>query len=522
MKALLPSVLFTAIAATFSAQAATPPDTLVIAQSIDDTSSFDPAQGFELTTVQAFNNIYQRLVQSDPNNPIDLKPTLAASWETGKDNRSLTFTLSPKATFASGNPLTADDVIFSLSRVVKLNLEPSFILTQLGWTDKNVDTFLTKIDDQHVKVSWTPDVSPSFVLSLLSAPVSSIVDSKLVKANASADDLGHQWLSNHSAGSGPYQIRNYIPHEVVILSANPTSPEGAPKLKTILIKNVPDPAARRLLIEQGDADMARNLGSDQMAALAGKKGVKPLAIPYASLYFMQFNAKASPALGNPAFWEAARYLFDYNHIAHDLMKDQFQVHQAFLPEGYLGALNDTPYTYDPAKAKAILAKAGLTNVSFTLSTANQPPYLDIAQALQASFAQGGVTVKLDPGLSSQISTKVKSHNYDAYMSSWGPDYFDPNTNASAFAFNPEDGSKTLAWRANWSIPALNKLTLAAIAEPDQAKRVADYRQLQLEVQKNSPFVIGLQAKSLIAVRDNIKGYVQGINPDMVFYSKVTK
>lgn len=75
-----------------------------------------------------------------------------------------------------------------------------------------------------------------------------------------------------------------------------------------------------------------------MAALKGKPGVKPLAIPYASLYFLQFNAKASPALGNPAFWEAARWLFDYKGIADDLLKGQFQSHQAFLPDGYLGAL----------------------------------------------------------------------------------------------------------------------------------------------------------------------------------------
>ena len=58
----------------------------------------------------------------------------------------------------------------------------------------------------------------------------------------------------------PYKIRTYVPHEVVVLDANPGSPEGAPTLKTILIKNVPDPAARRLLIEQGDADIARNRG----------------------------------------------------------------------------------------------------------------------------------------------------------------------------------------------------------------------------------------------------------------------
>ena len=110
------------------------------------------------------------------------------------------------------------------------------------------------------KISWSENVSPAFVLSLLSAPVSSIVDAKEALAHQQGDDLGHQWLNSHSAGSGPYKIRTYVPHEVVVLDANPGSPEGAPTLKTILIKNVPDPAARRLLIEQGDADIARNTG----------------------------------------------------------------------------------------------------------------------------------------------------------------------------------------------------------------------------------------------------------------------
>ena len=102
MKVLVPSLLFLAVAASVNAQAATPANTLVIAQSIDDVVSFDPA-GFELTTVQSFNSLYQRLIQSDPHNPIDLKPTLASSWQAGADNRSLTFSLRPDAKFASGN-----------------------------------------------------------------------------------------------------------------------------------------------------------------------------------------------------------------------------------------------------------------------------------------------------------------------------------------------------------------------------------------------------------------------------------
>lgn len=522
MKTFVPSVIALALAGSFAVQAATPPDTLVIAQSIDDASSFDPAEGFELTSVQAFTNLYQRLVQSDPRNPTDLQPTLATAWQPGSDNRSMTFTLRDGAKFASGNPLRPEDVIFSLSRVVKLNLDPSFILTQLGWTKENVDAQLVKVDDKQVKISWTADVSPTYVLSLLAAPVSSIVDEKTAMANAKNNDFGNKWLAVHSAGSGPFQIRKYIPHEVVLLSANPTSPGGAPKLKNVLIKNVPEPAARRLLLEQGDADIARNLGADQMAALKNKAGVKPMAIPMASLYYMQFNIDASPALKNPALWEASRYLFDYKGIADDLLKGQFQVHQAFLPEGFLGALNDNPYTFDPEKAKAILKKAGLTNVSFKLSVSNQPPYLDIAQALQASFAKGGIKVELIPGLSSEVATSVKAHKYEATLNAWGADYFDPNTNAAAFAYNPEDGSKTLAWRSNWHIPELNKQTLAATAESDKAKRVELYQNMQREVQKNSPYVVGLQARNLIALRDNLKGYVQGINPDMVYYSQVSK
>ena len=64
--------------------------------------------------------------------------------------------------------------------------------------------------------------------------------------------------------------------------------------------------------------------------------------------------------------------------------------------------------------------------------------------------------------------------------------------------------------------------IAATAESDPKKRVALYEAMQREVMKNSPYVIGMQAKNLIALRDNLKGYVQGITPDMVYYSQVTK
>jgi len=510
------------LGAVTSSLAKTPDNTLVVAQSLEDITSLDPAQGFELSSVQSFNNLYQRLVQSNPDDPTQLEPALAESWISSES--SLTFTLKKDATFASGNPVRPEDVIFSLTRVVKLNLAPSFILTQLGWNKDNVDSLITKVTENQVKIAWNVNVGPQFVLSLLTAPASSIVDEKTVSLHEKNNDLGHAWLNINSAGSGPFKIKKYVPHQILLMEANQTSPAGSPKMNYVLLKNVPDAATRQLLLEQGDADLVRNLGTDQYFSLQGKPGIKTLNLPYASLYYLMFNADNAdnPALGKPEFWQAARYAFDYKGIAEDLMHGQFAVQQSFLPVGFNGALTDQPYSYDPQKAAEILRQAGIENPHFKLAVSNQPPYLDIAQALQASFAKAGIDVELIPGVSSQIATNVKSHQYESTLTAWGPDYFDPHTNASAFAYNPENGSKTLAWRANWHIQDLNKLTLQARSETDAEKRTQIYQQLQREVRQSSPFVVGLQNKKLVALRDDVQGYLQGITPEMVFYKDVSK
>ena len=91
--------------------AATPPDVLVIAQSIDDVVSFDPAEGYELTPFHTFNNVYQRLVQTNPTQGSKLEGGLAESWEAAADGKSLTFKLKDGAKFASGNPVRPEDVV---------------------------------------------------------------------------------------------------------------------------------------------------------------------------------------------------------------------------------------------------------------------------------------------------------------------------------------------------------------------------------------------------------------------------
>jgi peptide/nickel transport system substrate-binding protein len=506
-------------------KATSPPDVLVVAQSLDDIASLDPAEGFELSSLQALNSVYERLVEPDPVDPSTLRPVLASAWRTAADQRGLVFDIRDDAQFASGHPVRVADVIYSLRRAVLLNRAPIFILNELGWRAENIDSMLRQLDAHRVEVRWTADVGPAFVLSILTAPVASVIDEALVESNASAGDSGNAWLRIHSAGSGPFRIRRYIAHEALVLDANGLCPEGQPRLKTIVLRNVTDASVRRLLLEVGDADIARDLGPDQTAAIAGKRQIRVLQFPSASVHYLLFNSanKTNPLLANPAFWEAARWLIDYQGIALQLLKGAYSVHQAFLADGFPGAVNDTPYHLDVARARSLLAQAGLgAGQHFELDIFNQPPYGEIAQSLQSSFASAGIRVDIHPQLASQLYASVRQRTEEAAWLYWIPDYFDANSTASAFAQNREDGTATLAWRAGWHIPELTAQTQAARAEVNPVRRRTRYAAIQNEVQMHSPFVIALQERSQVAVRNNVQGYRQGLNADMVYYDRVTK
>lgn len=152
------------------AQAGSPPDVLVVVQSLDDLISLDPAEGFELSSVQAFTSLYQRLVQPDPDHPAELRPALPSSWHPGSTPRSLVFELRADARFASGRPVRGEDVVFSLVRAVQLNRTPAFILNQLGWSADSVASQVRRLDDTHVELRWSTDIGPAFALALLHRP----------------------------------------------------------------------------------------------------------------------------------------------------------------------------------------------------------------------------------------------------------------------------------------------------------------------------------------------------------------
>ncbi|UDL96172.1 ABC transporter substrate-binding protein [Lichenihabitans sp. PAMC28606] len=509
-----------------SAVAATPADTLVMAKNIDDMISLDPAECYELTGVEIDSNIYDRIIRNDPHDVTKLVGGAAESWIVSPDGKTLTFKLRPTMTFASGSPVTAEDAAFSLARVIKLNKSPAFLIDQLGWTKDNVDAMVKALDPTTLQITIGPNYSPSLVLALLSSIVGSVVEKSVVMQHDQGGDLGNAWLKTHSAGGGAFTLKSWKANESVVLDANPTYREGAPPLKRVVIRHVPEAAAQRLLIEKGDADIARDLTTDQIASIASNKDVTIVRSPQATLHYVGLNVKAAP-LDNPKVRLALHYLVDYDGMAGSFLKGQYQVHQTFWPSGFWAALDKNPFNFDPAKAKSLLAEAGYPNgFDITLDASNTAPYINIAQAIQANMAQGGVRVTIIPGEQKSVITKFRARQHQMLLIYWGPDYMDPHTNADSFARNTDNSdnppTKPLAWRNSWLIPEISKMTEAAVEERDLGKREQMYKDLQQKLLDDSPFIIMFQEVKQTAERANVKNFILGPTQDVVFYGMTSK
>jgi peptide/nickel transport system substrate-binding protein len=496
------------------AAADTPEDTLVQAWQIDDLITLDPAEVFEFTGAEYAAQVYDRLITYPVDDVEDLQGHVAESWEIADDGKTYTFKVRDGITFHSGNPLTAEDAVFSLQRVIRLNKTPSFILSQFGFAPENVDDRIRALDDRTFTVELDRPYAPTFFLYCLTATVGSVVDRQLVLEHEQNSDLGYEWLKTASAGSGPFKLRSWKPNESLIIEKNLSYWKGEVGFDRVITRHIPEPATQMLLLEKGDIDIARNLEADQLDALRGKEGIVIREVPKGAIYYLGLNQK-NQYLAKPEVRTALKYLIPYDEIANTIVKGSATVHQSFLPKGFLGAIEDRPYTRDLAKAQELLKQAGLEDgFEVTMDTRNTSPVMEMAQVIQAAWAEAGIELEILPGDNKQTLTKYRARTHDIYIGRWGPDYQDPHTNADTFASNPDNADDApyagkLAWRNAWEIPEMTAKTEAAVLERDSGRRAAMYEEIQREHQRTSPFVIMFQDIEVIAERNHVAGMIWG-------------
>jgi peptide/nickel transport system substrate-binding protein len=491
-------------------EAVTRANTLIFAADMTDIITLDPAVAYEFGGILPVGNMYETLLSFSPGET-ELQPVLAESWEVSQDGDmwKLTFKLDPNAKFASGNPVTADDVVFSWSRAIDINKSPAFLLTDVcQMTKENIRA----VDASTVELKIPGEASPSVCLSVLTFTVAAVVEKAAVEPNM-GDDMGESWLNDHSAGSGPYVLDRWERNVSVTLNANPNYWGGtAPAMKRVILQNMPEPVNRQAAIETGDADIIQDVGPEQAAALEGNPDVTLVKGLSTLLVYVAVNA-SMPPFDNPDARQALRYAINYDNII-TLLGGNGELVQEIIPIGFAGHTGKNPFKQDLEKAKELFAKAGVaegTVIPFTVATGTAPggvEWATIAASIQADLAQIGITLEIQQLQQSELLTKYRAQELPMLLMNWGPDFPDPDGNATPFA-NYE--ARSLAWRNNWNDPQAIELSKQAAREIDPAKRVELYAQLVEYVQNNGPYAILYQPTQIFAVRNNVEGFVYDPN-----------
>ena len=489
-----------------SASAGGAASTLVIDRDTSDLISLDPAVLYEFSAVFATHNVYETLVKFEGTDLSTIKPGLATSWDikdTGSTN-DITFKLKSGQKFASGNPVTADDVVYSVQRAIKLNKSPAFLFTDIAGLKADS---VKATDPTTVVFSLPKTASASAFLTILTFTIGGVVDSKEVKAKETGGDSGSAYLLDHSAGSGPFVVDHWTKNTEVLLKANPNYGGAKPTLSGVLFKQVPEPTNQQFALDKGDIDIANNLGPEQIAALQGKSGVTTTTADSLQLVYVGMNATVKP-LDNVKVREALRTAVDYDGIVKDLLKGNGKKVQGIIPRGLAGYNEATPFQADVTKAKALLTEAGETTVTldFLVPTGQAPggvAFSDLAAKLKSDWAKIGVTVNIKQTTTADLLATYRAQKGQLVMIYWGPDYPDPDANVGPFT---DYKAKSIGWRNAWDDPTIAQKGRDAALITDPAKRAAAYKDITDYVLHNGPYVVLYQPSELFGLRSNVKGF----------------
>jgi peptide/nickel transport system substrate-binding protein len=277
--------------------------------------------------------------------------------------------------------------------------------------------------------------------------------------------------------------------------------------------------------------MAFNLTTQDIEALQVKPGAKVELFPSRRVLYAGFNMMVKP-FDDPRVIRAMKHLIDYQTWEKTLMRHQGSVHQSFIPNGIMGSLKDHPFKYDVARAKELLAEAGLSQgFSFKFNVANRRPEIDMATSFQASAALAGVKVEVVMMPPSQLIPMYRDRKVDALMLSFYGPYGDPHATANKFAYSPggmpgakpgESYPGELTWRLGWTPTDLSVKVIAATKESDPKKRTALYADIQRQYWETSPFAQTFQAVQAIGMGSNVENYrygSKGADTSFAFTSK---
>jgi len=498
------------------ASASIPKDTLVIGMNTEIFITCDPAQLNEPPLNALMYNVYSKLIHVGyKDKQFTIEPELAKTWEVAPDNKTWTFHLRKDLVFANGDPLKADAVVYSYQRVLKLNKGITYLFSNsLGLTEEGI----TAPDDYTVKI--VTDGSPSnIVLNILgSAVVGSVLNPKVVKEHEVDGDMGMAWLNDHSAGSGPYVLKEWDRNIKLVLVANENYWGEAPPIKNIIVQTISESTNQLLLLKKGDIDVAVDLTTEQMIPLEKSPDIHIVGTAGQSNEYLGMNVGWGP-FQDVRVRQAVKYAIDYDAVM-DVTTSGYAIrNQQILIEGYFGYVEDNPYNLDVEKAKQLMAEAGYADgFDVELVTSTEEYRKHAVVVLQENLGKIGIRTNIVTMQASQMYAKYRQQGMNLIFAGWGGDYADPAGFANPYA---NYRAKQIAWRLQWYDDYAADLTEAANKEMNEDKRYQMYRDLTNYFQIYGPFAVIYQPLELWGVRNEVKGWDKTIGGYNIHYD-ITK
>src|SRR5262245_6956453 len=268
-------LVISAAAIGVSPSYAADPVTITMARNAD-MLTFDPASTEDDPSIFVELQIFNRLVKLNATNN-GVEPELATAWTVAADGLSATFTLRQGIKFSDGSPLTAEDVVFSLTRAIDQKGSWGFLFSPVK--------AVSKVDDQTVRLEMSEPFAP--LLPALSTFAASIY------SKANFEKSGEQ-AGDHPLGTGAFMLKSWDKGTQVVLERNPHYwQSGKPYLDSVIFRVVGDDNARTIQLSPGAAQLITDVPANQVDQLTGG-GNQVATVSGTAVGFITINQKIKP------------------------------------------------------------------------------------------------------------------------------------------------------------------------------------------------------------------------------------
>jgi peptide/nickel transport system substrate-binding protein len=465
--------------------------TLVIARAGDNVS-LDPAVSVGSSDGTIIALCYQRLTAIDPTSPDGaVVGDLAQSWSASADGMEWTFHLKPDVRFASGNPVTASDVVGSFERIGKIGRSPAqgmFWLKSADAPDPRTVRF---------KLNLPFPVLPK-ILTLTSG---SVVDMKAVQSHL-AQDLGTAWLSENCAGSGAYRLDSWQRGQRLTMVTNTNSAMAHPHFDKVVFKIIPDASSRRAQIERGDVDLIDGIGAAEAEHYAQAQGLSLARSPASNtLAYLTLNNTRAP-LNDVRVRKAIAESIDYQAIRDKVLRGNAIVMRELIPKGIPGFdPGIAEPTRDLAGARALLKESGHADgIDVTMLVGEAGP---VAELIQSNLAEAGIRLHLLRLAPAALDTARATGDFDIIYDGWILDFPDPFIFLNLAFSSPKSGG--VGNFSHYENAQVEGLLQAAMISADSGRRTSLYRQAQSLIMADQPIVPLFSPVTIFAYRSALTG-----------------